>query len=803
MPSNRIGPGPVFAYEWITSSRRWQAYAVRSLFVSSLFVALLCAWAITASAMNLSAIRYVAMLGQVFFVAVIGTQLALVFLAAPAATAGAICLDRARGTLSHMLMTDLSAAEIVLGKLAGRLLPVLSLLVCALPMMVILTLLGGVDPAALFSAFAVAASVAVLGCALAMFLSLWHKKTHEALLGTYAFLGGWLLVWPSLDLLANRTGWLWIMPSRKFDPLYMAVAPYWNPGNVALADYLWFTGVIGSISILLVTVTAFKIRAVCTREQVKRLKQAPSSVQRANIWRILHHNVPWLTPSLDGNPIVWREWHRERPSAFKRTVTWIYIMVSAAASAVVVLFSEERELAAVVNGFQVATGLLLLGVWGATSLAEERGRGSLDLLLCTPLSTWQIVMGKWLGAFRAAPLLAVLPSFVIGSLAYIAEQNYVLAASVMLIYVLCAGAAVISLGILMATWSSRLGRAVFVTVAVYAFLAVGWLVIAMTFLGLGAQTAMASPFFWAGAVTIEFASRQEQHWLELAMLWMGIAAVWAVLLFDLARCDFDRRLGRVEDRRASLGWPSARARVVAAGYVLLSVLVTICLLRRDWAIAAAVMFALGSILVAGIAASTSSVDLIEGGEGTWFSSRLSPERVIAIKWLGAFRYALLFIALSLLFIVIHTGPDFGLWRQFVAVILYMLAVSAAATGVGVAMFARFPRSSQAVLLAVLISALAIVPWFSLVRPFAGTALGNSLSAISPIQVIQSLHRAVINSSPSGASATAWPGVGLIVYAVSAALLLLAARETLRRTKTTGEVTVTTGETPIARLTTDN
>ena len=54
-----------------------------------------------------------------------GVELTLVMLAAPAATAGAICVDRARGTLAHMLATDLSDPEIVLGKLAARLLPVL------------------------------------------------------------------------------------------------------------------------------------------------------------------------------------------------------------------------------------------------------------------------------------------------------------------------------------------------------------------------------------------------------------------------------------------------------------------------------------------------------------------------------------------------------------------------------------------------------------------------------------------------------------------------------------------------------
>ena len=88
-------------------------------------------------------------LGQGFFLAVVGTELSLVLLAAPAATAGAICQDRARGTLLHMLMTDLSAAEIVLGKLAARLTPVLAMICCTLPMLELLSLLGGVDPLAL------------------------------------------------------------------------------------------------------------------------------------------------------------------------------------------------------------------------------------------------------------------------------------------------------------------------------------------------------------------------------------------------------------------------------------------------------------------------------------------------------------------------------------------------------------------------------------------------------------------------------------------------------------------------------
>ncbi len=87
----------------------------------------------TIPARSRTTIRGQAEVGLYFYQAIVGTQLVLLLLAAPAATAGAVCLDKARGTLTHLLMTDLSNAEIVLGKLAARLVPVLGLAASALP----------------------------------------------------------------------------------------------------------------------------------------------------------------------------------------------------------------------------------------------------------------------------------------------------------------------------------------------------------------------------------------------------------------------------------------------------------------------------------------------------------------------------------------------------------------------------------------------------------------------------------------------------------------------------------------------
>jgi hypothetical protein len=191
---------------------------MRSIFAGMLLAALLVI--ISRSGDGRMTYRDLAQLGEAFYIATIGTQLTLVLLAAPAATAGAICLDRSSGILTHMLVTDLSDSEVVLGKLAARLVPVLGLIACTLPLMALLSLLGGVDPDALFGAFIVTVGVAVLGSSLAFAFSLWARKTHEALLGTYAVWGIWLVGRPFVTLANSAFGWTFSLPTRFSDPYF-------------------------------------------------------------------------------------------------------------------------------------------------------------------------------------------------------------------------------------------------------------------------------------------------------------------------------------------------------------------------------------------------------------------------------------------------------------------------------------------------------------------------------------------------------------------------------------------------------
>ena len=59
---------------------------------------------------------------------------------------------------------------------------------------------------------------------------------------------------------------------------------------------------------------------------------------------------------------------------------------------------------------QSVLGLMVLSVQAPTALGEERLRGTLDVLMTAPISTRAILWGKWLGTFRIALWLAVLPA---------------------------------------------------------------------------------------------------------------------------------------------------------------------------------------------------------------------------------------------------------------------------------------------------------------------------------------------------------------------------------------------------------
>jgi ABC-type transport system involved in multi-copper enzyme maturation permease subunit len=563
-----FGLGPVFTYDWLTTSRRWQVYAARSLFVAALLVNLSVVWTAAVSGRDLS-IRAQAKVGQDFFIAIVGTQLALVLLAAPAATADAICLDKARGTLAHLLVTDLSDAEIVLGKLAARLAPTLGIVACGLPVVAVGTLLGGIDPASLLAAFLVTSGSAVLGCAIALAFSVWAVKTHEVLLATYAVFTVWILAYPLwMGVRLLGAGWTSLPPPPEWfarcNPFWLTLGQYAPPAlfptapsePAGLADHVAYLAGCSLLSAILVALVVWRVRAVAVRQadRPSRARRGPWSRLAPSRWTRLR-----LGPSLDGNPVLWREWHRRKPAWWARAVWTLYAVLTGAFSLGVIahnLLAMRPRISGpfppVFNAFQVAVGLMLLSVTSATALAEERAHNSLEILLSTPLSTRAIVWGKWWGTFRAVPLLAVWPGLVACALAWRNPTQWP-AAVLVVAQVVAQGAAITSLGLALATWVSRVGRAVPLTVTAYVLVTAGWVFLVFVLFRdnkvLIPGLAMASPFFGALFPTVALALPggfpAGQQVLAWATFWAIAYALAAAILLQATIATFDRCLGRM------------------------------------------------------------------------------------------------------------------------------------------------------------------------------------------------------------------------------------------------------------------
>ena len=142
---------------------------------------------------------------------------------------------------------------------------------------------------------------------------------------------------------------------------------------------------------------------------------------------------------------------------------------------IVIAPRANQDVIAIMTVFQVSLGLLLLSVSATTSLAEERVRGSLDIVLCTPLSTHSILVGKWWGSFLQAMHVLAWPVLLAGML--VAESGRWLSYLLLLGLTTAYCAVITSLGLALATWVSRLGRAVALTVSICIVFWIGWIIL--------------------------------------------------------------------------------------------------------------------------------------------------------------------------------------------------------------------------------------------------------------------------------------------------------------------------------------
>jgi len=562
----RLGLGPVFVYEWLRIARRWQLYAARSGFVAILLIGLWLSWESWSSRADGYRISELAAFGRAIYATLAVLELSLVLLAAPAATAGAVCLDKARGSLLQVMTTDLSDTEIVLGKLAASLLPVAGLIFGVLPVLMLSSLLGGVDPAILLASFAVCLGTGALVCTLAFLLSVWGTKTHEVLGATYLALVAVLALGPLFASLVGHGPWRNALPEPITNAAvatldayalvhpYVLLFPTFNePAEWHLYRALYYLGGCLVATLFLVVLAIATIRGAALRHG-----GGGGRGVRRRAGRGRARLIPWPVPSLDSNPVLWREWSRNRPSKWGRFVWGSYglfgLLFTLGAIAETSSWNPRPpEFGIMAAIYIVGLGLLFMSVKASTALSEERIRGSLDVLLTTSLTTPEILAGKWWGTFRDARVVVGLPT-LIGFAQALASGRW--AHFACYVALLTSYAAVVaSVGLAIAVWVSRPGRAVALAVGSYVLACIGWpIVVAWLVRGPEGMAVLASPPFGATIGLIAIASGHpgtafSGEYIGPALAWSVGLGLTALACFATACGAFDRKMGRIPDFR--------------------------------------------------------------------------------------------------------------------------------------------------------------------------------------------------------------------------------------------------------------
>jgi ABC-type transport system involved in multi-copper enzyme maturation permease subunit len=199
--------GPIFAREFQTVPRRGRHYVTRVAYLGGLWVVALTTWLATGGLAATVTLGDTARLGGLLFQLLTLVQLALLLFFAALGAASAVAREKDRRTFLLLLITDLSDQEIVLGKLFGSLLPIAALALGAVPVLALLTLLGGVAIEQVVQSFVIVLATVLAAGSLGGLVALWRDRTFQSLALTVLFLVLYLSGVRGLVALSDTT-WL-------------------------------------------------------------------------------------------------------------------------------------------------------------------------------------------------------------------------------------------------------------------------------------------------------------------------------------------------------------------------------------------------------------------------------------------------------------------------------------------------------------------------------------------------------------------------------------------------------------------
>jgi len=379
---------PVLQRELVVNLRRTRSFVLLFVYVALLGMLVYAAWP-AEQRLDMAQPEAARRLVNLFFLG----QYLLMSLMAPSFAAGAITGEKERKSYEMLLASPITPAAVVLGKMGASLVPLGILMVSSLPIVMLCLPLGGVSPYEVFAAFfAMTVSVALFGL-ISLWCSSYFVRTSAALVVSY------LLILPLA--LAGVLTWLQL---EGLGEARLLVVTTLVPLACALIGALLWADMCKRL-----------LRPPDLGSEGKQVIDLETEAQQAVGLYINREEFPdrlFAPPKRttflpdNANPIYDKEIRSEifsQGTLMLRLV--IQISMGIALPLMAICLFLKQELAPWYIAYVLLFNLLVGPVFSSGSVTSERERQTLDLLLTTLITPWQMLWGKLLSGLRVSSVL--------------------------------------------------------------------------------------------------------------------------------------------------------------------------------------------------------------------------------------------------------------------------------------------------------------------------------------------------------------------------------------------------------------
>ena len=417
--------GPIFDKELRVSSRRRRSYVLRFVYMMLLLAFVVIVWSnlrIDPSSPS-AMIQSMAEAGTQVVMTIVMFQFVMMQLLAVVILSTSISDEVSHQTLGVLMTTPITSMQIVLGKLFSRIYQLLIMVMISLPIMAILRVFGGIPWQYMLASFCVTFTAMLFAGSMSLLFSVRNKQAHGVIIRTILVLG---LIYGALPAILNilvqyyfdhmlqggRAQHMVQDLARWFTLLNPWVQMGWLSTTVlqpnisghmpTLAHWYWHCLIMLVMTVILWCLAIGVVRRVALSQAVGQL--APDKKGRWGKKKETQQRQGQIR-RVRGACVVWKELRMPLIQGGKKS-TWNGLGIATGTQILLYLYYSRDGL--LKEEFTHSICIILFFVIGllgsifqsATTITTEKETRSWPILLSTPLTDWQILIGKVVGTMR-------------------------------------------------------------------------------------------------------------------------------------------------------------------------------------------------------------------------------------------------------------------------------------------------------------------------------------------------------------------------------------------------------------------